>query len=443
MHKNFENMGIYDLRNYARMMGVNSPTTLKRAELIARINEIINGKQPEPKLNNKGRPPRHKKDDPFMLDLVLPDNLFKESNDDRYKNILTDSVKSSYKSILSESNNISSTNILFKGFFKEYSTDFSLVCFKGYLTNYSKENTVVLNELAQKYALKDGDYVVGVANYIADKNVMLATDITYINDIDVKIITERKDFENIIPCYATQRLQLSNDVNFDLISKISPLTKGSRAIINIDNEDRKNEFVISLLDNLSIKNNLRTLLVSIDDSPEDIGSIMTNCKDVEVCYLSTNQTREQYFEKVFTFISNCMRRLENGQEISIVLNNAQKFVKAYAENLIIAENLNESSAYIIAVNKLKDIFNLSRNTDNGNLTIILINASENLIENANCFIRFMKTPYNNSNVYLDIQNSYTKNIDKILNEKEYMLLLKFKNDFQYENSKELIDNFLK
>ncbi len=443
MHKNFENMGIYDLRNYARIMGVNSPTTLKRAELIARINEIINGKQPEPKTNNKGRPPRHKKDDPFMLDLVLPDNLFKENNEDRYKSLPSEVVRFAYNGILSEGSHASATNILFKGFYKEYNKDFALVCFKGYFTNYSKENVVVLNELSQKYSLKDGDYIVGVANYIADKNVMLATDITYINDIDAKSVIDRIEFENILPCYATQILTLYSNVNYDLINKISPITKGSRTIFNIENDVRKNDLVVSLLDSLSIKNNLRTLLISIDDSPEDIGSIMMSCKDVEVCHLSTTQTREQYFEKVFTFISNCMRRLECKQEISIVFYDTKKFINAYAENLILTENLNESKANIVASNKLKDIFNLSRNTNNGNLTVIFVNAPDSFIENSNCYIKFMENPYQNTNVYLDLQNSFTKNIERIIDEKEYTSLQKFKQNFKKENVKELIENFLK
>lgn len=442
MHKNFENMGIYDLRNYARSMGVNSPTTLKRDELISKINEIINGKQPEPKKNNKGRPPRHKNDENIMLDLILPDNLFQTSNEDRYKELENFSSYSSLKDVLSEHNSVSQTNVLFKGFYKEYSNEFSFVCFKGYLTDYYKENTIVLKELAVKYSLKDGDYVEGVANYYAEKGIMLACDITFINDIDVKNLNAREDIENILPCYATTKIKIPNEINYKLIDKISPITYGSRTIINIQNQNMKNEFMITFLDNLSIRNNLRTLFISIDDTPEDIGLIMFHCKDVEVCRLSALQTRAQYFEKVFTFITNCIRRLESHQDIAIVLNNTSKFIKAFAENLIITQNINQSSGNIVAVNKLKDIFNMSRNISDGSLTMVFVDAPEDLTESANCFINLMEKPYDKTNVFYDIKNSYNKNIEKILNEKDFELLNKFKENFDCKKAKELIENFL-
>lgn len=52
---NIENLGIYDLRNYARSVGVSSPTTKKREVLICEIYEILSGKKRIEKNNNKGR----------------------------------------------------------------------------------------------------------------------------------------------------------------------------------------------------------------------------------------------------------------------------------------------------------------------------------------------------------------------------------------------------
>lgn len=51
------NMRIYELRDYARNVGVKSPTTKLKDELIKEINEILEGKA-EPKTNNKGRRPK-------------------------------------------------------------------------------------------------------------------------------------------------------------------------------------------------------------------------------------------------------------------------------------------------------------------------------------------------------------------------------------------------
>ena len=277
MEKNYENMGIYDLRNYARSMGVHSPTTLKRAELVERINEIINGKIPDAKKTNKGRPPRHKVNSEFILDFVLPNNLFEVQKETRYKTILTEKDKSSLQNILSEGNSVSLDNILFKGFFKSQTEDYGFACLKGYVTNYSKENAVVLSELSNKYQLKDGDYLVGVAKFIPEKNIMLALEINYVNDVKVEEKFDRLNYEGIMPQYPSKQLKLEDNVDFNAVEKLFPMAKGSRVCINFENEYNKTCYLISLLNSLSKLNDLRTVLISIDDSPEDIGSIIMSC----------------------------------------------------------------------------------------------------------------------------------------------------------------------
>ena len=54
MDRDYEKMGIYDLRNYARLIGVKAPTTLTRDVLIEKIDEIIEGKAPKQNITKKG-----------------------------------------------------------------------------------------------------------------------------------------------------------------------------------------------------------------------------------------------------------------------------------------------------------------------------------------------------------------------------------------------------
>ena len=52
-------MGIYELRELARQVGVESPTTKKRAELCEQILKISSGEiKPSHSSVNKGRPPK-------------------------------------------------------------------------------------------------------------------------------------------------------------------------------------------------------------------------------------------------------------------------------------------------------------------------------------------------------------------------------------------------
>ena len=441
MSKDFENMGIYDLRNYARSMGVHSPTTLKRDELIFKINEIINGKQPEPKTTNKGRPPIHKNSDDFALDLILPDNLFQKSDDLKYKPFSNVEKKSTFQNILSEGQSSATDNILFKGFYKKSNNNYGFALLKGYATDYYKENTVILNSLATSYDLHDGDYIIGVARYVAEKEIMLATEINYINDISVSELSQRDIFENILPTYPNSVLELVGSLDFELINRVSPIAKGSRAIINF-NCKNKVEYAKDLLNSFSQTNNLRTLLISIDDNPEDIGYITYNCPDVEVCTLTGRQTRQEYFEKVFMYISNCINRLEFGQEVSIVFYNASKFLKAYRDNLIISKNLTESAAEIMASNKIVDIFNLSRCKENSSLTVTLIDTNSKFLDIENCVINFNENCYKNTSIYYDIKSSLAMYLEKLLSVEKVKKARDFVHSFNELNAENEIKNFL-
>ena len=53
-------MSIYELRNVARQVGVLSPTTLKKEELISKVNAILSGEiKPEIPKSRQGRPPKN------------------------------------------------------------------------------------------------------------------------------------------------------------------------------------------------------------------------------------------------------------------------------------------------------------------------------------------------------------------------------------------------
>ena len=74
---------------------------------------------------------------------------------------------------------------------------------------------------------------------------------------------------------------------------------------------------------------------------------------------------------------------------------------------MISQNILEPVADVIATNKVKDIFNLSRNFENGNLTMIAFDAFKELESHSNCIIN-LKTDESNK-IVLDRSTSIAKN----------------------------------
>lgn len=75
-----EKMGIYELRTLARNVGVPSPTTLKRQELLEQISEIIEGKKKAAPAKKVGRPPKKINLDASVLDVYIPQDFVDYAN---------------------------------------------------------------------------------------------------------------------------------------------------------------------------------------------------------------------------------------------------------------------------------------------------------------------------------------------------------------------------
>ena len=77
---------IHELRDLARKMGVNAPTSKKKETLIGEIKKIMNGEAvPFSDKSNKGRPVRNSGSSFDVVDLILPTQEEFSSFDDSYE----------------------------------------------------------------------------------------------------------------------------------------------------------------------------------------------------------------------------------------------------------------------------------------------------------------------------------------------------------------------
>lgn len=443
---NFDKMGIYDLRNYARSIGVPSPTKLKRKELIASINAIIEGvEKPEKPKDNRGRPPKHQVDDMYMLDMFVPQNLFNQNYNQGFygSNNIQRVFQFGNASALHQSDDKTQIDIAFDGLFVKRSDNYGLILKKGYQTDYFKENVIVLKETIEKFDLRNGDFVEGMCSYIKDKNLLLAKEIYRINDCFAKDESERKVYDQIQAKYPSKILDITLENRFidaKIIQKLCPIAFGSRTVINNQNTNEYVDFCANMLYSIQQKCQ-KTYLISFDDSIEDISEIQSFCENVDVCKYTPTITREQFVEKMDLIFDNACRRFENGQDVVIILYNVQNLIENIKNYVSLKNNFDSDNALIYAQNRIKDIFGLARATENGSLTVIGFNANSDVLAVSNCQIEMKNKSYPNTDIYLDIAKSQTKNIQKLVDENEYRKYLNFKNNFdEQKNIEEQINN---
>lgn len=83
--KTIEMMGIYELRTLARNVGVPSPTTLKRQQLLDSISEIMDGLKEASPIKKVGRPPKKTKLDTSVMDIFVPQDFIDYANEEKEK----------------------------------------------------------------------------------------------------------------------------------------------------------------------------------------------------------------------------------------------------------------------------------------------------------------------------------------------------------------------
>lgn len=201
--KQMEKLGIYELRSLARSVGVKSPTTKKREELLKLISDIMAGKT-TPLYNNRfGRPVKNlSNQDELMSNLLIFGD--KELEDKIKKVEIKDHYDLLFKQELSKEDEPLNYNLIeVKGIIRktEKGSYYALNCLKISVKTYVLIEEKFINE----NNLIEGDLIEGTAYLSPNKNYAKLNLIQKINgedkqknvyDLEKEVIIPQKSLEN-------------------------------------------------------------------------------------------------------------------------------------------------------------------------------------------------------------------------------------------------------
>lgn len=167
-----KNMGVYELRELARQVGVSSPTTKKRKQLEQEILKIAKGESnPQIKKSQKGRPPKSIKKVENVLDVFVPKQLLEITFNKKVDNEI--------KQLLKLCSNSIDDDELYNvcGFVKR--TVSGYYYFKMFGIN--EECVSIPNDIIEKYSLQEGDKICGTATKFQQENFYFLKKIEHVN----------------------------------------------------------------------------------------------------------------------------------------------------------------------------------------------------------------------------------------------------------------------
>lgn len=433
-----QNLGIYELRNIARQVGVYSPTTLKKELLIEKVLSVIEGTEsPYVRVNKQGRPAKRITGIDDIMEILMPSEM-------KY-NIPKLNIAKETSKLMQNSKVVSGTEKKFCAYVKiDPEQNIILGTKNGYINrNDMTENYFLPSQIISKYELRNGDYICGTFYEASNEKPMYVNKINSINGIivDDKAL-ERKNFNDLSAEFPKVQINVSNknsSIDLKIIDKICPIALGSRVIINHDIKPKYDDFAIEIISSINKLNPYNFTYFGVDERTEFINEVKSCVPDMKVFFNTLSMDDMDFIEMLKNAVHHIIREVELGKNHILFIQNLDKFTKFIINDLYLKNKSDYKDCEIRGLNQVVKIFNLAKNTVGaGTLTIIGFNCSNpELLELANCYILKNINFYKDTDISIDVEKSYSIKYDKILSSLETKKLTDFRKNL---NKISLIEN---
>ncbi len=377
-------MSIFQLRDTARKIGVASPTTKKKAELVREYMDISTGKEMPNRTSNRGRPPKKRVEPAEEEAQAKPVQKQEEKSKSFAKRETAAESQEQYRQDgdIQQEKHYASPEELLKNDDCERKSGVLDVLAEGYgflraeNCEYGNKDAYVSAKLIRGMGLRAGDMVVGIAKKNAENRPPAIVSVETVNGNAPENLRQRPQFDNLIPIYPNERFKLEresarNDFAIRCIDLIAPIGKGQRAMIVSPPKAGKTTLLKkiagAIADNYP---NVMLFVLLVDERPEEVTDMQRSIRG-EVIYSTFDEMPEHHCKAAELLIERAKRNVELGKDVVIIMDSLTRLARAY--NLTIPPTGRTLSGGIDpgALHAPKRFFGSARNIENGgSLTII-------------------------------------------------------------------------
>ena len=349
----------YILKEIAREIGVKSPASKKKEQLIEDIRLIQSGKLKPCAPTNKGAP---KKGTVDLSSYYLVDDIgdYSKYNDKSIGELILNDV-------------VDLDNIEVEGVLEFYPEGYAFMRAKNY--EKSEADAYVSTQNIRNLKLRKGDKIKGVARSADYGERPALKEILFVNGYKVGALPERPCFEDLLPCYPEQRLKLEisvdNDLSRRVIDLFAPIGKGQRALIVAPPKTGKTTLLKKIAESIE-KNNkeVELIVLLIDERPEEVTDIKRSVNS-EVVYSTFDKNPDHHVKVAELVMHRAKRLVELGKDVVILMDSITRLARAYNNSIESSGKTLSGGLDPTALYGPKKFFGSARNIENGgSLTII-------------------------------------------------------------------------
>ncbi len=357
--KKLEEQSLAVLREVGREIGVKSPTSMSKHQLINDIIAIQSGELQPVEQSKVGAPTKSKVD---LSHLRVKDDV--EYEVDQVPPITFSDFASEEGRFVTE------------GFFEPVSTF-------GFVREKEGENSprdVFVSQVnIKKYNLIRGDKVKAIGKSGKEGEAGALQEVISINDLPVANARERKSFDDLVPYYPTERIKLEiegaeNQLSLRAIDLFAPVGKGQRGLIVAPPKTGKTTLIKMIAQSIEKNNPEVTLFVLlIDERPEEVTDIKRSIKG-EVIYSTFDESAEHHVKCAELVINRAKRLVESGKDVVILMDSITRLARAYNSTVESSGKILSGGIDPVAMQGPKRFFGSARNIEKGGSLTILSTA---------------------------------------------------------------------
>ena len=243
----------------------------------------------------------------------------------------------------------------------------------------SKDDVFVSQQMIAKYKLKEGDKVRCLARQEKKENKNEAKalkSVIKINDLAPEKFASRKDFEQLVPYYPTDKFCLETQDNLDdlsirCIEIFSPIGKGQRGLIVSPPKTGKTTLIKKLARAIETNHKeVKLFILLIDERPEEVTDIKRYVSS-EVYFSTFDEKAEHHIKVSESVLNRAKRFVEAGRDVVILMDSITRLARAYNQSVESSGKILTGGLDPVAMQGPKRFFGTARNIENGgSLTII-------------------------------------------------------------------------
>jgi len=227
----------------------------------------------------------------------------------------------------------------------------------------------------RRFNLRTGDTVSGQIRPPKDSERYFALlKVEQVNQDDPEISREKILFDNLIPLYPNERINLetkSDNYSSRIMDLLTPIGKGQRGLIVAPPRTGKTMLLQNIANSVTSNDkSIHKIVLLIDERPEEVTD-MQRSVDAEVISSTFDEPQQRHVQVAEMVIEKAKRLVEHKRDVLILLDSITRLARAYNATIPPSGKILSGGLDSNALHKPKRFFGAARNIEEGgSLTII-------------------------------------------------------------------------